>query len=163
MCFECKKFGHFIADSPSLQRLKEKEKKKEERIQGKKKKACISFIWGDSLNDEASEDEEAANLYLVAQEEQELDENEVNDFDSENFELQDIDAYNELHVEFLNLAKEVFSLRKKNKEFEKSFSLQGISRDTESLTIPGKCENCEKLSLDRVKLPNALQKFTKGS
>lgn len=27
MCFECKKFGHFIADSPSLQRLKEKEKK----------------------------------------------------------------------------------------------------------------------------------------
>ena len=56
VCFECKKPGHFKAECPSLQRSKGKDKRK----------AFVSSIWVNSSDNEASEEEEVANLCLVA-------------------------------------------------------------------------------------------------
>ena len=116
VCFECKKPGHFKAECPSLQRYKEKDIKKEKY--GDKKKAFVGSIWGDSSEDE--EEEEAANLSLVAQErsdDSDHENTEVND--SKNYDLQD--EYNSLVTEFYKLAKEVSTLRKENKKLrEKS-------------------------------------------
>ena len=59
VCFECKKPGHFKAECPSLQRSKGKDKRK----------AFVSSIWVNSSDEEASDEEEVANLCLVAREE----------------------------------------------------------------------------------------------
>ena len=56
VCFECKKPGHFKAECPSLQRAKGKDKRK----------AFVSSIWVNSSHEEASDEEEVANLCLVA-------------------------------------------------------------------------------------------------
>ena len=58
VCFECKKPGHFKAECPSLQRSKGKDKRK----------AFVSSIWVNSSDEEASDEEEVANLCLVARE-----------------------------------------------------------------------------------------------
>ena len=86
VCFECNKPGHFKAECPSLQRSKGKDKRK----------ALVSSIWVNSSDEEASDEEEVANLCLVAREE---DEEASSDFDLTNEdhevtlpELQD--AYN---------------------------------------------------------------------
>ena len=69
VCFECKKPGHFKAECPSLQRFKEKDKRK----------AFMSSIWINSSDEEASDEEEVANLCLVARED---GEEASSDFDS---------------------------------------------------------------------------------
>ena len=61
VCFECKKPGHFKAECPSLQRSKGKDKRK----------AFVSSIWVNSSDEEASDEEEVANLCLVAREDDE--------------------------------------------------------------------------------------------
>ena len=117
VCFECKKPGHFKAECPSLQRYKEKDKKK----------AFVGSIWGDSSEDE-EETEEAVNLCLVAQErsdDSDHENTEVND--SENYDLQD--EYNNLVTEFYKLAKEVSTLKKENKKLREK-SLFGTTSQT---------------------------------
>ena len=61
VCFECKKPGYFKAECPSLQRSKGKDKRK----------AFVSSIWVNSSDEEASDEEEVANLCLVAREDDE--------------------------------------------------------------------------------------------
>ena len=69
VCFECKKPGHFKAECPSLQRAKGKDKRK----------AFVSSIWVNSSDEETSDEEEVANLCLVARED---GEEASSDFDS---------------------------------------------------------------------------------
>ena len=128
VCFECKKPGHFKAECPSLQRIKDKGKGKE-RYSGKKK-AYVSSIWGDSSDEETSDNEEAANLCLVAQEEQ--FDNEVYDSEPSYSELQEL--FLEMREEFQKIAKEVCFLRKENK-----FLIKKIS-ETPSISTSVSCE-----------------------
>ena len=106
VCFECKKPGHFKAECPSLQRFKGKDKRK----------AFVSSIWVNSSDEEASDEEEAANLCLVAREdgseETLLDFESVHGDEVSLTELQE--AYNDIHREFYQMTKAFKFLKKKN-------------------------------------------------
>ena len=88
ICFECKKPGHFKAECPSLQRFKQKDKRK----------VYMSSIWVNSSDEEASDEEEVANLCLVAKEDGE--EETLSDLESihgDEVSLTDLqDAYNDI-------------------------------------------------------------------
>ena len=110
MCFECNKPGHFKAECPSLQRSKGKDKRK----------ALVSSIWVNSSDEEASDEEEVANLCLVAREE---DEEAPSDVDLTNEEhevtLSELqEAYNEVHEEFSRLCKAYKVLKTKKESLE---------------------------------------------
>ena len=95
--------------------FKEKNKEKErKKFSHTKKKAYVLAIWGDSSSDEESEDEEIANICLVAQEESESEE--VHDSKPTCDEL--LYEYNSLHFEFRNIAKELISSKRKIKILE---------------------------------------------
>lgn len=55
VCFEFQRPGHFKAECPGLQKLKEKEKRKG-TFSPKKKKTYVTFIWGDSSDEEDGDD-----------------------------------------------------------------------------------------------------------
>ena len=171
MCFECKKPGHFKAECPSLQRSKGKDKRK----------AFVSSISVNSSDEEASDEEEVANLCLVARED---DEEASSDLDLTNedhevtlSELQE--AYNEVHEEFSRLCKAYKVLKTKKESLEsKVDSLseelaearrlpivdgQGSPQVEPNAPTPESCPNCSKISEENNKLQNALQKFTNGS
>ncbi|XP_028770066.1 uncharacterized protein LOC114727528 [Neltuma alba] len=75
ICFECKKPGHIKADYPQLSKLKDKDKRKEKF---KKKKAFVTSIWEDSSSKEDDNDnEETANICLVAQDDKDSKTDEV--------------------------------------------------------------------------------------
>ena len=137
VCFECNKPGHFKSECPQIQKEKNKAK-------FPKKKAYISSIWGDSSDEESEAEEEEANLCLVA-EEGETDE--VTSYD----ELQS--EYNELHIEFVKVVKELIALKKKVKTFEKASENSSVKT----------CENCESLQKQVTDLKIITEKFSNGS
>ena len=144
ICYECGKPGHIKSECPeTLQKNKEKRKSKSFN----RKKAFVSAIWGDSSSDEESDDEEVANICLVAQEE--IEEEEVSDSEPTYDELQS--EYNALHSEFIKIVKELVAFKKKNKV------LEGKLKDYAD------CEYCSTLDKKNIDLTKALEKFTKGS
>ena len=150
ICYECEKPGHIISECPQF---KEKNKEKErQKFSHTKKKAYVSAIWGDSSSNEESEDEEIANICLVAQEESESEE--VHDSEPTYDEL--LSEYNSLHSEFRRIAKELISSKRRIKILE-----------LEAKDIPQKCEkvceNCSSLEKKNSSLTKTLEKFTKGS
>ena len=139
----------------------------------------MSSIWVNSSNEEASDEEEVANLCLVAKEDGE--EETLSDFESIHgdevtlTELQE--AYNDIHREFFRLCKAYKVLRTKNESLE--FSVNSLSDElAEAKKLPvadGKgspqaepnastsesCLNCRKSSIERDRLHNACKSSQK--
>ena len=102
VCFECKKPGHFKAECPSLQRAKGKDKRK----------AFVSSIWVNSSDEEDSDEEEVANLCLVAREDGEEASSDFDSIHGDEVTLPKLqEAYNEVHREFFRLCKAYKVLR----------------------------------------------------
>ena len=96
VCFECKKPGHFKAECPSLQRVKGKDKRK----------ASVSSIWVNSSDEGTSDEEEVANLCLVAREDGEEASSDFDSIHGDEVTLPKLqEAYNEVHREFFRLCK----------------------------------------------------------
>ncbi|KAI9110102.1 hypothetical protein K1719_019143 [Acacia pycnantha] len=103
------------------------------------------------------EEEETANICLVAEEEQSENEEEVCDSEPSYYEL--FSEYNELHYEFKKIVKELFASRKKIKLLEQQV------KDLPRVSV---CENsvyekCLDLEKKNSYLTKTLEKFTKGS
>ena len=71
-------------------------------------------MWGDSSSDKENDNDEVANLCLVAKEEE--SDSEVSDSEPSYDEL--LSEYNALHTEFIKVAKEMVSYKKNVKELE---------------------------------------------
>ncbi|KAI9104242.1 hypothetical protein K1719_023078 [Acacia pycnantha] len=68
ICYECEKPGHIKSNVRNL-------KNKEKKFNKFKKRAYVSAIWGNNSSDEdEAEEEQSANLCLVAQEESDNEE-----------------------------------------------------------------------------------------
>ena len=132
-----------------------------------------------SSDEEASDEEETANLCLVARK--------ADSSDSENeepevtlSELQEV--YNELLREFRKVVKSNVSMRKQNKLLEETVEtlskelseakqlpetqkevIKGSQQVEPEIPVSQSCVNCDKLTIENDKLSRALQKFTKGS
>ena len=112
------------------------------RSKGKdKRKAFVSSIWVNSSDDEASDEEEIANLCLVAREE---DEEASSDLDLTNEdhevtlpELQE--AYNEVHEEFSRLCKAYKVLKTKKESLESKRKIISYKMPWRSLPMVQKC------------------------
>ena len=80
----------------------------------------MSSIWVNSSDEEASDEEEVANLCLVAREDG--TEETLSDFESvhgDEVSLTDLqEAYNDIHREFYRMTKAFKALRKKNQSLE---------------------------------------------
>ena len=89
------------------------------------------------------------------------------------------DAYNDIHREFHIMAKAFLVLKRKNKSLEMTVNslsdelaeakrlpeadIQGNPQVEPNVPSSECCANCSKISSERDRLSNALQKFTKGS
>ena len=127
--------------------MKDKEKEKK-RFNNFKKKAYVSAIWGDNSSDEESEDEEVANIFLIAKEERES--NKV--YDSKPTYDEILSKYNELHSEFRTIAKVLIASRKRIKLLEQQVQNTSLV-----------CEKCPDLEKRNSYLNKTLEKFTRGS
>ena len=134
-----------------------------------------------SSDDEASDEEEVANLCLVAREDDEEASSDLDLTHEDNevtfSELQE--AYNEVHEEFSRLCKAYKVLKTKKESLEsKVDSLSEELAEARKLPVVDdkgspqaepnaptleSCPSCSKISAERDKLQNALQKFTNGS
>ena len=170
VCFECKKPGHFKAECPSLQRVKGKDKRK----------AFVSSIWVNSSDEETNDEEEVANLCLVAREDGEEASSDFDSIHGDEVTLTELqEAYNDIHREFFRLCKAYKVLRIKNESIEfivnslcyelaeakklPVVDTKGNPQVEPNASVSESCTNCSKISIERDRLYNALQKFTTGS
>lgn len=136
-CFECGKSGHIKADCPTLKKMDSYSKNfnnnKVNNYNNKTKKAYIVWDDNDISSSSDSDNEENAQIALMAshQSEDELDEV------SNSFELHSYDelqeAFNELHDEFLKLSKICSKQKKTIVELESKVNSQN------KLTSCNKC------------------------
>ena len=144
----------------------------------KEKKGRRAYIpWEENDMDSSDDSEnEEANLCLIAN----LDENEINDLDPLNPSYDELqDAFEELHIESLKIAKKLFKSQKMISLLEEKVS--NLSEELNKLRIEKEalesidhtctscnfqkstpCTSCDILQKDVEDLKNALAKFTMG-
>ena len=174
ICYECGKSGHIKMDCLIYQKKMEKHEKKPY----KEKKGRRAYIaWEDNDMDSSDESEhEEANLCLMA----DVDENEVNDLDPLNPNYDELqEAFEELHIESIKLAKKLVKSQKIISLLEENISnlngeLNKLSIEKEALESrdhtctscnfqkPSPCTSCNTLQQEIEDLKNALARFTMG-
>ncbi|GAV56858.1 LOW QUALITY PROTEIN: zf-CCHC domain-containing protein, partial [Cephalotus follicularis] len=102
-CYECKNPGHFKNECPNL-------KKKEKFIKehSKKKKAMVA-TWDDSDSSNSEEESEVVNFALMALEEDTSEDESQNEV---NFTFDELNAYENLFVEYENVCLKNKTLKK---------------------------------------------------
>ncbi|MED6117330.1 hypothetical protein PIB30_108998 [Stylosanthes scabra] len=129
-CFECGEVGHIKPNCPKLQR-----EEKDKKMKKKKQKAYMSWENEDDSSTDSDEENEVANLCLMANLEKASNENE--DLKKTNDELQ----------------KENESLKVQNKTFEMA----------EAISNNESCESCKKHIHEIERLNTCLSKFNESS
>lgn len=155
-CFECGKEGHMKADCPTLARKSSHKGRKE----FKPRRAYIAWDDNDISSSSESEDDEYANLTLMAShhsdDEQEVSDSELN-FKPSYEELQN--AFDELFEEFINLSKTCAKQKKQNVSLErKVFDAQEELEKIKSSS----CNKCKENETKIVELNKVIENFEKG-
>ncbi|MED6165844.1 hypothetical protein PIB30_103531, partial [Stylosanthes scabra] len=152
-CFECGEIGHIKPNCPKLQKG-EKDKKLK-----KKQKAYISWENEDDSSTD-SDDEEVANIFLMANEEK------VSDLELCEDDLQE--SYDNLLEEFIKISQDFTTTKKLNAKLQKEND--GLKNENTKLgkikinpndNVP--CESCEKHIHEIEKLKSSLSKFNESS
>ncbi|MED6178760.1 hypothetical protein PIB30_110712, partial [Stylosanthes scabra] len=152
-CFECGEIGHIKPNCPKLQKG-EKDKKFQ-----KKQKAYISWENEDDSSTD-SDDEEVANICLMANEEK------VSDLELCEDDLQE--SYDNLLEEFIKISQDFTTtkklnakLQKENDDLKNENTKLGKIKINPNDNVP--CESCKKHVHEIEKLKLSLSKFKESS
>ncbi|VFQ79452.1 unnamed protein product [Cuscuta campestris] len=166
-CYGCGEIGHIKPRCPNTKHGKDKSGFKKQR-------AYIS--WGGDSGDESTdqEEDEAANLCLMAHEDQSNDVQEVCNISSDSYTFEEMqEALHELYEEFVSASKTNKSLKKRLSLLENDF--ERLEKENETLKQENKffgkrsadkpesssseCGSCKALKEQVAKLESTVKKF----